>query len=82
MGDQVLLNDIDLLNPPAKLEKRKHKLKRFVQSPNSFFMVLILTLIVFFFFFFFKFMCGSFIELVTLGSDFVSLFLFFFLLLF
>ena len=81
MGDQVLLNDIDLLNPPAKLEKRKHKLKRLVQSPNSFFMVLILTLIVFFFFFF-KFMCGSFIELVTLGSDSVSLFLFFFLLLF
>ena len=81
MGDQVLLNDIDLLNPPAKLEKRKHNLKRLVQSPNSFFMVLILTLIVFFFFFF-KFMCGSFIELVTLGSDSVSLFLFFFLLLF
>ena len=79
MGDQVLLNDIDLLNPPAKLEKRKHKLKHLVQSPNSFFMVLILTLIVFFFF---KFMCGSFIELVTLGSDSVSLFLFFFLLLF
>ena len=52
MGDQVLLNDIDLLNPPAKLEKRKHKLKHLVQSPNSFFMVLILTLIVFFFFFF------------------------------
>ena len=52
MGDQVLLNDIDLLNPPAKLEKRKHNLKRLVQSPNSFFMVLILTLIVFFFFFF------------------------------
>ncbi|KAK4558291.1 hypothetical protein RGQ29_007867 [Quercus rubra] len=34
----VLLNDIDLLNPPAKLEKRKHKLKHLVQSPNSFFM--------------------------------------------
>ena len=50
MGDQVLLNDIDLLNPPAKLEKRKHKLKRLVQSPNSFFMVLIPTLIVFYFF--------------------------------
>ncbi|KAF3554441.1 hypothetical protein F2Q69_00017523 [Brassica cretica] len=27
---------IDLLNPPAELEKRKHKLKRLVQSPNSF----------------------------------------------
>lgn len=28
----------DLLNPPADYEKRKHKLKRLVQSPNSFFM--------------------------------------------
>ncbi|XP_010418599.1 PREDICTED: 40S ribosomal protein S27-1-like [Camelina sativa] len=36
--EQVLQNDIDLLNPPAQLEKRKHKLKRLVQSPNSFFM--------------------------------------------
>ncbi|KAJ0816608.1 putative ribosomal protein S27 [Helianthus annuus] len=36
----VLPNDVDLLNPPAELEKRKHKLKRLVQSPNSFFMVL------------------------------------------
>ncbi|KAK3017893.1 hypothetical protein RJ639_004697 [Escallonia herrerae] len=35
----VLPNDVDLLNPPAELEKRKHKLKRLVQSPNSFFMV-------------------------------------------
>ncbi|BBG93786.1 ribosomal protein S27 [Prunus dulcis] len=34
----VLQNDIDLLHPPAELEKRKHKLKRLVQSPNSFFM--------------------------------------------
>ncbi|KAI9122639.1 hypothetical protein K1719_006479 [Acacia pycnantha] len=34
----VLQNDIDLLNPPAEIEKRKHKLKRLVQSPNSFFM--------------------------------------------
>ncbi|OMO84785.1 Ribosomal protein S27e [Corchorus olitorius] len=34
----VLQNDIDLLNPPAELEKKKHKLKRLVQSPNSFFM--------------------------------------------
>ena len=72
MGDQVLQNDIDLLNPPAELEKRKHKLKRLVQSPNSFFMVLVPTLIVF------LFMCGSFIELVTLGSDSVSPYLFFF----
>ena len=35
---QVLANDIDLLHQPAELEKRKHKLKRLVQSPNSFFM--------------------------------------------
>jgi small subunit ribosomal protein S27e len=34
----VLSNDIDLLHPPSELEKRKHKLKRLVQSPNSFFM--------------------------------------------
>jgi hypothetical protein len=36
---QVLHSDIDLLNPPAELEKQKHKLKRLVQSPNSYFMV-------------------------------------------
>ncbi|KAG7629256.1 Ribosomal protein S27e, partial [Arabidopsis thaliana x Arabidopsis arenosa] len=36
---QVLQNDIDLLNPPAELEKRKHKLKRLVPSPNSYFML-------------------------------------------
>ncbi|KAG7545616.1 hypothetical protein ISN44_As12g010580 [Arabidopsis suecica] len=36
--NQVLQNDIDMLNPPAELEKTKHKLKRLVQSPNSFFM--------------------------------------------
>jgi len=35
---QVLASDIDLLHPPAELEKQKHKLKRLVQSPNSFFM--------------------------------------------
>ncbi|KAK8476689.1 hypothetical protein V6N11_070942 [Hibiscus sabdariffa] len=35
----VLQNDVDLLNPPAELEKKKHKLKRLVQSPNSFFML-------------------------------------------
>ncbi|GFZ20981.1 ribosomal protein S27 [Actinidia rufa] len=34
----VLPNDIDLLNPPPELEKKKHKLKHLVQSPNSFFM--------------------------------------------
>ncbi|XP_010926238.3 small ribosomal subunit protein eS27y [Elaeis guineensis] len=36
--EMVLPNDIDLLNPPAELEKKRHKLKRLVQSPNSFFM--------------------------------------------
>ena len=35
---QVLSYDIDLLHPPAALEARKHKLKRLVQSPNSYFM--------------------------------------------
>eukprot|EP00435_Cladocopium_sp_Y103_P048609 s1995_g14.t1 len=30
--------DIDLLNPDAKEDKCKHKLKRMIQSPNSFFM--------------------------------------------
>ncbi len=35
---QVLAQDIDLLNPPAELEASKHKLKRLVQAPNSFFM--------------------------------------------
>ncbi|MCO5588625.1 hypothetical protein L7F22_042582 [Adiantum nelumboides] len=34
----VLSNDIDLLHPPAQVEKKKHKLKRLVQSPNSYFM--------------------------------------------
>jgi hypothetical protein len=38
-SEQVLQNDIDLLNPPPELEKQKHKKKRLVQSPNSFFMV-------------------------------------------
>ncbi|KAL9685230.1 hypothetical protein QQ045_022678 [Rhodiola kirilowii] len=31
-GRCTLPNDIDLLNPPAELEMRKHKLKRLVQS--------------------------------------------------
>ncbi|KAG2384435.1 40S ribosomal protein [Vigna angularis] len=31
----VLQNDIDLLNPPAELEKRKHKLKRLVQMSSA-----------------------------------------------
>ena len=35
---QVLAQDIDLLHPPAALEAQRHKLKRLVQSPNSFFM--------------------------------------------
>ena len=30
--------DIDLLHPDAKEERSKHKLKRMIQSPNSFFM--------------------------------------------
>merc|ERR1711988_982334 len=34
----VLANDIDILHPPAELERSKHKLKRLVQTPNSFFM--------------------------------------------
>ncbi|CAL5058257.1 unnamed protein product [Urochloa decumbens] len=38
LQDGVLQNDIDLLDPPAELEKLKHKKKRLVQSPNSFFM--------------------------------------------
>ena len=29
---------IDLLHPSAAAEKGKHKLKRLIQSPNSFFM--------------------------------------------
>ncbi|KAL4022896.1 hypothetical protein IC575_016642 [Cucumis melo] len=40
VADAVFLqNDIDLLNPPTELEKRKHKLKRLVQSLNSFMMM-------------------------------------------
>jgi small subunit ribosomal protein S27e len=34
----VLHSDIDLLNPPQDFEQRKHKLKRLVQAPNSYFM--------------------------------------------
>ncbi|KAI3996668.1 hypothetical protein MKX01_025608 [Papaver californicum] len=34
----VLSNDIDLLSPPAELEKRRQKLKRLVQSTDSSFM--------------------------------------------
>ncbi|KAK4341969.1 hypothetical protein RND71_037785 [Anisodus tanguticus] len=33
----VLPNDVNLLNPSVEHEKRKHKLKCLVQSPNSFF---------------------------------------------
>lgn len=36
MNQQTLA--IDLLNPSAEYEKRQHKLKRLVQSPNSYFM--------------------------------------------
>lgn len=42
---QVLPGDIDLLDPPPELEKRRHKKKRLVQSPNSFFMVRLLVFI-------------------------------------
>ena len=35
---QTASYDIDLLHPPAALEARRHKLKRLVQSPNSYFM--------------------------------------------
>jgi small subunit ribosomal protein S27e len=35
---QTLSYDIDLLHPPAALEARRHKLKRLVQAPNSYFM--------------------------------------------
>ncbi|GKB36736.1 ribonuclease H-like domain-containing protein [Tanacetum coccineum] len=37
----TLSNDVDLLNPPAEVEKRKYKLKRLVQSPNSFFFFMV-----------------------------------------
>ena len=32
------MGDIDLLHPPKELEQQRHKLKRLVQTPNSFFM--------------------------------------------
>ena len=35
---QTASYDIDLLHPPAALEARRHKLKRLVQAPNSYFM--------------------------------------------
>lgn len=35
---QVLSCDIDLLHPPAELEKQRHKLHRLVEAPNSYFM--------------------------------------------
>lgn len=57
---QALSNDIDLLNPPADVEKRKHKLKRLVKTPNSFFMVIIFPYFYVFLFFcihFFKLFC-------------------------
>lgn len=34
---------VDLLNPSHETEQSKHKLKRLVQSPNSFFMVSLLS---------------------------------------
>jgi small subunit ribosomal protein S27e len=38
---QVLAQD--LLNPAPATEARKHKLKKLVQAPNSFFMVIVLN---------------------------------------
>ena len=35
----ISMGDVDLLHPPKELEQRRHKLKRVVQSPNSFFVV-------------------------------------------
>ena len=35
---QVLSCDVDLLHPTPELEKAKHKLKRLVATPNSYFM--------------------------------------------
>ncbi|KAG5534633.1 hypothetical protein RHGRI_022677 [Rhododendron griersonianum] len=35
----VLPNDVDELHPSLELEKEKHKLKRLVPTPDSFFMV-------------------------------------------
>nr|GEV42455.1 40S ribosomal protein S27-2 [Tanacetum cinerariifolium] len=37
----TLSNDVDLLNPPAEVEKMKYKLKRLVQSRNSFFFFMV-----------------------------------------
>ena len=34
----ISMGDVDLLHPPRELETRRHKLKRLVQTPNSFFM--------------------------------------------
>ena len=36
--DIFLQLQVDLLHPTPESEKRKHKLKRLVQSPNSYFM--------------------------------------------
>ncbi|KAG8370856.1 hypothetical protein BUALT_Bualt13G0026900 [Buddleja alternifolia] len=36
--DQPMPNKVELRDPPAELEKAKHKLKRLVPTPNSFFM--------------------------------------------
>ena len=37
-ADIFLQLQVDLLHPTPESEKRKHKLKRLVQSPNSYFM--------------------------------------------
>ncbi|GJW00055.1 transcription factor SOX-4 isoform X1 [Tanacetum coccineum] len=41
-GQRNWSNVVDLLNPPAEVEKRKYKLKRLVQSPNSFFFFMVI----------------------------------------
>ncbi|KDQ12784.1 hypothetical protein BOTBODRAFT_189045 [Botryobasidium botryosum FD-172 SS1] len=38
LDDLELTLAIDLLNPSAEHERKQHKLKRLVQSPNSYFM--------------------------------------------
>merc|ERR1712124_230118 len=38
MGRAMTFFDVDLLHPTEQSEKRRHKLKRLVQSPNSYFM--------------------------------------------
>ncbi len=50
---------VDLLNPTTESEARRHKLKRLVQSPNSFFMVRSLFFVASFFLFGYSFFSMS-----------------------